>query len=607
MIFSGKTTYKPLLVIAFVLAFFALNAQEKLYDKAQTEFRAKNFERALQLVNKGIRKYPDYAQFYLLGARILYAQKQDRQSVAYLKKYYQLTKDYKALSEIGLVYFGLKQYDSAVVYLERFEQKARSDYVHAFLETARFRLTAKDHPVPFDPKPLPSTVNTEYNEYFPDIDANNRLFFTRLIENEDIYTTRKIGQAWTASVPLPPQINTDEQEGACTISPDGKTMIFTRCITNIGCDLYITHKTPQGWSEPRRLPYPINTKYWESQPCLANNGHTLYFVSTRPGGKGDMDIWAIDYLDGQWIYLRNLGDSINTPGKEMSPFLHFDGQTLYFASNYHPGLGGFDLFVSRLKNGRWTKPQNLGYPINSEKDDTRLIVNVTGDTAYFSTAKSGNHDIYYFVLYPEARPLPMLFISGRIIDGITGKPVKADISLTNLDKDSLVFSAQDSTFLITAPQGNYAFYAGAPGYLFASLHFSVSDTLPQNTKHLTVKLHPVAQGQVLRLHNIFFDFDKYTLKPQSYPELQKLVRFLKENPTIQIEVAGHTDSIGSPQYNLELSQKRAEAVKQYLVSQGIEPGRIIAKGYGDTKPIAPNNTAKGRELNRRVEIKILKL
>jgi len=478
------------------------------------------------------------------------------------------------------------------------------------LAVAEFRDTAYLHPVPFNPHPLPKNINSKYNEYFPEITANNTLFFTRLINNENIYFSHKKSHFWTNSKPLPPIINSAQQEGACTLSHDGKIMIFTRCNNYSGCDLFITFKKDTSWTKPVRLPYPINTKYWESQPCLANNGHTLLFASNRPGGIGKTDIWAVDFYNGKWQNLRNLGKPINTKGDEMSPFLHFDNHTLYFASNYHPGFGGYDIFYSKLlPNGKWSKPVNLGFPINSKGDQTRLIVNVRGDTAYFASPnKNNNLDIFWFKLYKKARPNPTLYIKAKIIDAYTLKPLPAHVSLINLESDSLIYSNYTDNFVITAKLGNYGLFAEHPGYLYQSKHFSLADTANhKNSVNIVIKLQPVAIGKTFKLHNIFFKFNDYKLKPQSFTELNKLVRFLKENSKLVIQISGYTDSIGSEKYNLWLSKMRAQSIANYLISKGINPNRLIVKGFGEKNPVAPNNTPLGRKLNRRVEIKIIKM
>ncbi len=604
-----KTKAATLLFIILCIA-FPLRAQQALYRKAVKEYTMGYVNKALQTINKGLEKYPDYGKFYYLKAKIYYQSGNKEMAIKPLKKYYKLSHNPLALSELGHIYFELKKYGPATNYLKQYlasGQAQDSDKLLYLIEVASFRNYAYNHPVPYHPQKLPSTINTKWDEYFPDISAMGKLYFTRRQQNEDIYTSQKRNNTWSPAQSVK-SINTRAQEGACSISPDGKVMIFTRCTQSTGCDLYITKFKDGKWSAPKKLPYPINTEHWESQPCLANNGQTLYFVSSRPGGKGKLDIWAVDYTGGKWTHLRNLGDSINTPGNEMSPFLHFDNKTLYFASDYHPGLGGYDIFLSRYKNGHWTKPINLGYPINTDKDDVRLIVTALGDTALFSSQQDGNHDIYMFKLYKKARPSPTLFLVGSCSNGKTHQPLKAKISIINLQNNQIYYTSNTDSFLISIPMGNFAFYAEKPGFTFQSKNFSTLDTNGgKKFVYVNVKLYPIEQNLIIRLHNIFFETNSYKLKPESFVELNKVVHFLKTNPNLEIEVSGHTDSIGTYQYNMQLSEKRARAVADYLIKQGIDPGRLQVKGYGFTRPEASNRTEKGRRLNRRVEIKILKL
>ncbi len=601
--------YKTFLLTLLFLPLTAL-AQQHLYHKALDKYQSGQWQKALEITQKLIKKYPDFDKAYLLAGQIYYEKIDKERAIPFLKKYYSLSHDARSLSELGYINFETSRYDSAIKYFSLYlvSGKARdTTEIKHLIATARFRIWAYKHPVPFKPVPLPPQINTRYDEYFPDISANGKLFFTRRINDENIYYTQKINNNWTNPQPLP-GIDTKNQEGACSISPDGKTMIFTRCLIRTGCDLYITTLTDTGWTKPKKLPYPINTKHWESQPCLANNGRTLFFVSSRPGGKGKLDIWAVDYINGKWQNLRNLGDSINTPGNEMSPFLHFDNKTLYFSSDYHPGLGGYDLFISRKKNGHWSKARNLGYPINNKYDDVRLIVLPSGDTAIFSSQISGNHNLYMFRLYPSVRPTPTLFLSGKCLNGQTHHSLKATISVVNLDNDSLIYSATTDNFLISIPVGNYAFFAEKQGFTFASKNFSATDTSNgQKFVYVSVKLFPLKKNLTFELHNIFFETNSYKLKPQSYTELKKVVRFLKNNPNIHIEIDGHTDSIGTYQYNMDLSEKRSREVARYIIAHGISPDRITTRGYGFTRPKASNKTPEGRKLNRRVEIKITKI
>ena len=599
-----------ILFLLFILLTTLTFAQQSIYRKAVRELTLGYPDKALESINKGISKYPDYDKFYYLKAKIFYQSGAKAQAIEPLKKYYSLSHNPLALNELGHIYFELKNYKLSANYLQKYlatgKAKDSAKTLH-MIEVALFRDYAYSHPVPYSEQKLPSQINTQWDEYFPDISARGKLFFTRRQKDENIFFSQKKRNTWTEAQPFK-SINTRAQEGACSISPDGKIMIFTRCTQSDGCDLYITKYENGQWTSPQKLPEPINTEYWESQPCLANNGQTLYFVSNRPGGKGKLDIWVVDYIGDKWSHLRNLGDSINTPGNEMSPFLHFDNNTLYFASDYLPGMGGYDLFFSRYVDGHWTKPVNLGYPINTEKDDVRMVVTALGDTALFSSQQGGNHDIYQFKLYKDARPNPTLFLVGSCTDGATQKPLKAKISIVDLNTNKVYYTSNTDSFLISIPMGNFAFFAEKQGYTFESKNFSTLDTNGgKKFVYVNVKLYPIKPEQVIKLHNIFFETNSYHLKPESYVELEKVVRFLRNNPKIIVEISGHTDSIGTYEYNMQLSQKRAQAVADYLIKHGIAPNRLDVKGYGFTRPEASNRTEKGRRLNRRVEIKILKI
>ncbi len=598
-------------LFAFIILFnISAFGQQSIYRKAVKQFTLGYVNKALETINKGIEKYPKYDKFYYLKSKIYYQSGNKHKAIKPLEKYYSLSHDPLALSELGYINFEIKKYKQSAQYFRQFLNTGKahdSAKIEHLIDIALFRNYAYAHPVPYHPEKLPPTINTKWDEYFPDISAMGMLYFTRKKQNEDIYFSQKKQNTWTQAKPFK-TINTNNQEGACSISPDGKVMIFTRCTPTAGCDLYITKQINGKWTRPEKLPAPINTSAWESQPCLANNGQTLYFVSSRPGGKGKLDIWAVDYIHGKWTHLRNLGDSINTPGNEMSPFLHFDNKTLYFASDYHPGLGGYDIFYSRKINGHWTKAKNIGYPINTDKDDVRMIVTALGDTALFSSQIDGNHDIYLFKLYKKARPTPTLFLVGSCSNGQTHKPLKAKISIIDLTTNKTYFTSNTDSFLISIPMGNFAFYAERKGFTFESKNFSTLDTNGgKKFVYVNVKLYPIKKNLVIRLHNIFFQTNSYHLKPESYIELKKVVRFLRNNPKISIEISGHTDSIGTYQYNMELSEKRAQAVADFLVKQGINPSRLQVKGYGYTRPEATNKTEKGRRLNRRVEIKIIKI
>ena len=349
--------------------------------------------------------------------------------------------------------------------------------------------------------------------------------------------------------------------------------------------------------------------------CAASDGKTLYFASNRPGGQGGSDLWKTELSEsGTWSSPVNLGPRINTPGDENSPFLHPDGKTLYFASNGHPGLGGRDLFVCRMdENGQWGVPQNLGFPINTFGDEATLSVNAQGDTAYFSSDNLGGfgkRDIYAFALHEKARPATVSFMEGHVTDFKKRKPVPARFELISLETGLVRIessaSTEDGRFLVCLPTDEeFALNISAPGYLFYSEHIALDSRFKQEPMRKEIRLHPIESGASVILENIFYAVEQYRLEEKSIAELDKVYRFLLQHPSVRIEVGGHTDDSGPAAFNKELSQKRAQAVADYLIGRGIEASRIEAKGYGFDHPIGDNRTEEGRTKNRRTELKIL--
>jgi len=363
------------------------------------------------------------------------------------------------------------------------------------------------------------------------------------------------------------------------------------------------------WSLAQNSGSPVNSPSWESQPSISANGEYLYFVSNRKGGKGGMDIWKCNLKGfsefGQpvWGNPINLGDSINTPGNEMSPFIHSDGKTLYFASDYWHGLGGYDIFFSRQKNDSiWFKPQNLGFPINSHKDEQGLVVDASGKNAYYSSDRPGSSgmDIYSFELYESARPSPVTYIKGKVIDEETGVPICAKVELIDLGKTSEKIRSEScwdkGEFLMCLPLGSeYAFNISTEGYLFYSENFELKKKSEIVDPYiLEIKLKKIKVGGSVILRNIFFNTGSYKLLSESKVELEKLIDFLKLNSTLVIEISGHTDNVGAQDMNQKLSESRAKEVYNYLLSKGISEKRMSYKGYGFGVPVSTNDTPEGR-------------
>ena len=557
--------------------------------KAQIYFENNKLDVAISLLNKVIHISPEYKQIYFIISKYLIAQKQFLQAIKYLKKY-----------------ISLEKYSSNISEAKR------------LIAVCEFRMYSLKKPIEYKPFRLSDLINTTKSEYFPTISADNSvLIFTRLIGNgktkqEDIFIF-KVNENKVESISK--LINTKNNEGAHTVSADGKTIIFTRCTPYSGCDLFISTIDNNGkWSKPIKLPAPINTRYWESQPSLSPDGKTLFFVSNRPGGKGKMDIWfSTINKNNRWSKARNLGDSINTKGNEMSPFLHFDNKTLYFSSDYHIGMGKFDIFKStKINDSTWLFPKNLAYPLNTEEDEYRLVVNPSGETAYLSSAVDTNfkQDIFKINLFAPNKPERIIYLKVSVFDDINKKLISADnVLVVDLnDYDTVCYKKNISQFLsFLKTNTDFGLNIIKKNYLFFSENFSlqnISDSL--KFYEIDVFLKPIIINEIFTLKNIFFETDSYLINQKSLPELNKFVEFLKINSSIDIQINGHTDNIGTYAYNITLSNNRALEIKKYLVENGINQQRIKHKGFGYLQPKADNGTKIGRKLNRRIEILILK-
>jgi outer membrane protein OmpA-like peptidoglycan-associated protein len=486
----------------------------------------------------------------------------------------------------------------------------------------RFGDSTAARKISFHPVNLGDSINSPDAEYAPTLTIDQKtLIFTRNIggHNEDFFISHlRDDSTWSLATDLGPPINSSYNEGVQTVSQDGELLMFTICNRPDGmgsCDIYYAFRTAQGWSAPRDLGPRVNSPYWDSQPCLAPDGRELYFVSNRPGGLGGSDIYVSTLSDdGSWGSPRNLGPSVNTPGDESSPFIHADGQTLYFASDGWPGLGGVDVFLSRANpDGSWGKPMDLGYPINTVDHDGSLFVAADGHTAYFASDRSdsrGKLDIYSFQLYPAARPIRTLFVRGYVYDARTGTRLTAQVDLVDLASGKTltrISTGPEGDYLVTLPVGrDYAFNVTRQGYLFHSEHFSLKDTTGGVPFRINIGLDSIEVNARVTLRNIFFAFDEAKLLPSSTGELDKVVQLLRDNPTLEIRLDGYTDSVGTAAHNQQLSLARAEAVVSYLQGKGISRSRMSARGNGARDPVASNDTEQGRALNRRTELVIVR-
>ncbi|MGM9508479.1 OmpA family protein [Larkinella sp. GY13] len=524
-------------------------------------------------------------------------------------------------------------YRVAIPHIERYQklfppQSLQWKRIDRMLQTAHFGEQAIQNPLPVKPQPLSPTVQAFPSQYFPVLTADEQTLVYTVLKpegDEDLMVSTQKGETWSPPESISPLINSINNEGTPTLSADGRTLVFTVCQGRAGygsCDLYISHKTGNAWSEPQNIGPVVNTRAWESQPALSADGRRLYFVSDRKGGVGRRDIWCSDLGDdGEWKPPYNL-KSINTPFDEASPFIHANGLSLFFASEGHLGLGGYDLFVADSTASGWSNPQNLGYPINTSDDQAALFVSANGAHAYYSQEQAASDGkqrskLYVFDL-PEAlrqKVRPVSYLKGLVADARTKKPLNATIELIDLSTNQLITRVQSDPqtgqyTAILPTGGEYALYVIGPGYLFKSLSFDFTRKREGEGLTMSVPLEPIKPsegGAPARetLNNLFFETGRYDLADKSRTELDRLVKFLEVNPTVNIEVSGHTDNQGGTANNLELSKKRAQSVVNYLAKAGVAPNRIKSAGYGETKPVAPNTTDENRKLNRRIEWRIL--
>jgi outer membrane protein OmpA-like peptidoglycan-associated protein len=614
----------------------------KLYKEGKAYYDARKNELAELSFLEALGKDPNFIEAELLLAYVYTEQIQYKKALEH----------YVRCIEIDPKFFP-ETYSSAAILQLKFgmyeEAKQNFDLYLAFtnaplmmkdlakdgLRDCNFAIEALKHPVPFDPINLGENINSPMAEYFPSISVDGTIFlYTRRLNskmtysgfNEDFFVSKFDGKNWTKSVNVQP-INSMTNEGAPSLSANGRFLIFTSCDNPVdgygkdrrgfgSCDLFYTYNIGDNWTRPKNLGDKINTRSWETQPSFSSDGKTLYFV--RGVGRGQnrqQDIWTSVLSDeGTWSDPVRLSKTINTKGVEESVYIHPDGKTLYFSSNGHPGMGGLDIFMSQKdERGVWSEPLNLGYPINTFNDENSLLVSADGNLAYFASDREGGFgslDLYQFEMPKHAKPNRVNYLKGKVYDAVTKKPIEAQFQLIDLETGKVVVSsyADKATgeYLVSLPiNKEYALNASYDGYLFFSDNFLLTEGNTNEPFQKDVPLDKIEVDKTVVLKNVFFETDKYDLKQKSKIELDRLVSFLNKNTTIKIELGGHTDNVGSTKSNQVLSENRAKSVYDYLIEKGIVESRLTTKGYGDTKPISDNATPKGRAENRRTEFKIV--
>ena len=633
---------RNVLAAGFIFLSFSATAQwynpEKVGAKVNAVYSAAieqaqdgNFNMAKALLEKAMGQDNRMVDAYLSYAGVAGQTKQYDSAILMFEKARSLdsvySKDYSLPYAINLA--GAGRFEDALAAINIFLQNPKLN--QRSLQAAAFRKKSfqfavdtkkagKDVVGQFTPVNLGDSINTKDLEYYPALPIEgNELIFTRRSggRDEDFYKSAKGSTGWRKNKSLPGNINTDQNEGAQCISQDGEWLIFTGCNRREGygsCDLYISYKMPDGgWSSAENLGPKINTEAWESAPSLSPDKKDLYFSSTRPAGYGAADIWVSHrLLNGKWTDPENLGPDVNTAGEESCPFIHSDNQTLYFTSDGQPGYGGTDLFLMRKgPNGKWSLPQNLGYPINTIENEGSLIVAADGKTAYYASDRGdtrGGRALYSVPMPLKVQPVRTLWVKGKVYDAETKKGLPSSVELKDVGNNVTLENVQtDETgnYLVTLPIGhNYSFTVNRKGYLFYSDVYNMGGTPADSTYEKNIPLQPVGINTTLELKNIFFETASFQLQPASFIELDKVVQLMTDNPTLKIQISGHTDNVGVPAANLQLSNNRAKAVVNYIVSKGVTATRLTYKGFGATKPIADNGSEAGRSKNRRTELMV---
>lgn len=611
---------------------------KKLYDEALQKGRSSQYEKAIDLLNKAIKKEPGFIDAYLLKSGMYYNQEDYKSGIATMHEAIKLAPEYdsQAYYSLAAMYRLDRQYDEAAECFQKFINIAPKDKRIArakkLLEQSKFAAEAIKNPVPFEPILLGSMINTSDSEYMPrrTIDGKQLIFTRRVRGQEDFYIATMEGDSIISCRPID-ELNTPYNEGVHTVSADGKKIIYTACDRKIGegsCDLYYSELVDGNWTPEMSFNSEINTPTWEGQPSLSADGSIIFFSSSRPGGKGGRDIWfSIKNDSTGWSKPYNMA-SINTPGNEESPFLHPDGRTFYFRSDGRVGMGGYDIYYTKFdfEKKEWEEPKNIGYPINTEGSEGALAISLDGKMAYFASDMAHldkevkNLDIYRFELYEEARPLPTTYVKATIVDAETGAPIEASYAIRNQSKDVIMDDgiAHEGTFLSALPiHSNYACIVDMPGYVYHSERFELDEVntsldpyeIEIALQKAEIVVTPDKPKKVERkpivMKNIFFVSGSAELRDESAYELNHLYETLINNPNMRIKIIGHTDDVGQEADNMKLSTDRALSVVNYLKGKGITASRLEHEGRGELEPIADNSTEAGRLLNRRTEFIIL--
>jgi outer membrane protein OmpA-like peptidoglycan-associated protein len=627
----------------------------KKFEKAEQLFGNENYEAALPLYLSLDSANKDNANLaFRIGMCYLNSATGKDQSVKWLEKASaQASGKYKgtALKEknaplssyyyLGKAYHFNYQFDQAITTFEKFREILGSTDpqmttdVNRQIGMCNYGKQYIADPVSMKVDNLGSKINSKFPEHSPVITADEAtIMFTSRRPNttggkmdptdqmyfEDIYMSTRSGDEWSEPVNMGSPINSADHDATIGISVDGQKLFIYKDDKGDG-NIYFSNLVGNQWAAPQKLNDFVNSKAWEGNASISADGNLLYFSSEREGGLGGKDIYVSRRLpNGDWGKAMNLGPRVNTPYNDDAPYIHPDGVTLYFSSEGHSTMGGFDIFYSTFNadSSVWSAPVNIGYPVNSTDDDIFYIPTPDNKRAYYSSFKKdgqGEKDIYLITL-PEKKETPLTVYKGTVVSIYGGVPKNAIINVTDNETGELVgtYTPNSSTgayLFILQPGKNYNITYEADEFLFSSENFNVSDTSAYAVINKPIELSPIKVGQKITLKNIFFASGASQLAPASKVELEKLRTLMTKLPDLVVEIGGHSDAQGSDELNQKLSQKRAESVVKYLVDGGIDKRRLRAVGYGETQPIATNQNPdgswnkQGMAMNRRFEFKIL--
>lgn len=606
----------------------------KNYNKGKDYYDIDEYDNALPYFEKAVGLAPQEPDLNFITGKTLQKLHHEVRSLPYLvnaKKYGSEEKELNFL--LGIAYHYAHKFDEAIAAFDIYRNSTKRiapEVEEEILKRTAECISGKElikKPVQVVIKNLGGTINSKFADYVPAVSADEQvLLFTSRRDNstggkidetgqffEDIYMSTKVNDStWGAPVQLPTNINTPNNDACVGLSPDGMELFIYKDENN--GDLFFSSLEGKTWSNPKSLGNNINSGSWEPSATTNATENLIFFTSNRKGGYGNRDIYVTHkQINGEFAPAVNLGPKINTEYDEDSPFIHADGKTLYFSSKGHKSMGGFDIFYCTInpETGQIiTDPINMGFPINTADDDIFFVWSADGKRAYFASEREGGFgekDLY--MLTRKESDAALVVLKGKITTCDTKAALGANITVSDLATQKVigVYTSNSSTgrYTVILPAGkNYAIAVEAHGYLFYSKNIDIPKLDKFKEIQDAICLEKIKVGKKIVLRNIFFDYNKSTLRPESEEELARLLEILHDNKAIHIQIGGHTDSDGNDDYNLKLSDARAKSVVDYLIAKGIETSRLTFKGFGKTMPIAPNDTPENKQLNRRTEFQI---